>query len=102
MDESKGEKRASVAKWQAVFGWMSFAVFVAGLLAFIVAIVVLALGTDEVACVFCALCFVVELLATILGTLGDGHRFAEIGAKGAVIMLVLSFCLIWLTLPHVQ
>jgi cytochrome b len=97
MDESKTEKRASVAKWQAAFGWMSFALFIAGLLAFIVGVVLLALGGGGYfadLAIFNSL--FAEALAYMSGIFGRRHRFGAIGSIGALIMVSLWLAFILL------
>jgi hypothetical protein len=79
---------------------MSFVLFIAGLLAVIVSVVVSSLrtstfGTSELADTWMILSYYVygwgEVLALVLGVIGCRHRLGAIGATGAAIMLVLEF-----------
>jgi hypothetical protein len=103
------QQRRSVVKWTAVFDWMSFPLFLVGLLAFVVGVIGLvvawfvclvadvgALGTWAL-----NVCFYSELLSLLIGAVDRRQHFRRVSVCGAATLLML-FVIVAITLPGVQ
>ena len=91
MKEPNSQDRTCVPKLEAIFGRVTFALFVTGLLGLISGQVGLMVGSDVAVGVGFNLCGWAEILALISGVIGRRHHWGKIGIIGAIIVLALAF-----------